>query len=256
MGIFQFIWSLFTAYRNLRKAMGGIDRARATMQDPQMAAYIRGDYEQAKSLAQDPFVQADLDRQLGHFAEAEQRLRTLSQAQENPKLGALIQDTLGEVLVEQGRHEEAMHCFQAALRLWPERGSTYRSVAEASLRRGGDSAEALRWARLAVEKEKAGPGVSVDVKAMNLGLDLATLAWAVAVHTHDMTEVDRLAEEVAQPAITPVCTQARVNYQFGKAWAALGDSARSSAHFRHAAQVDPNGIWGKASAAMASSSGA
>ena len=236
--------------------MSGIDRARAMMQDPSMAAYIHGDYEKARALTHDPLLQADLDRQLGRFAEAERSLRAFAQTQENPKLGALIQDTLGEVLVEQGRHPEALQSFQSAISLWPERGATHRNIAESYLRRGGDSAEALRWARLAVEKEKAGPGVSVDTKAINLGLDLATLAWAVAVHTHDATEVDRLADEVSQPAITPVCTRARMGYQFGKAWTALGDPVRASVYFQHAAQLDPNGIWGKAAAALATANGA
>jgi len=102
-----------------------------------------------------------------------------------------------------------------------------------------------------VEKEKAGPGVTEDTKMLNLGEDLATLAWAVAVHTHDATEVDRLSEEVALPGITPACAKAQVDYHFGKAWVELGDSRKSSLYFELAARTDPNGIWGRAAAAEA-----
>jgi tetratricopeptide (TPR) repeat protein len=189
--------------------------------------------------------------QLGEFAEAEQVLRPLAQTEQNPKLGALIQSLLGSVLLEQSRYEEAMQCFQASFRLWPERGSTHRAIAETLLRRGGDSREALRWARVAVQKEKSGPGLSSDSKAINLGEELATLAWAVAAHTRDATEVERLSEEVSMPALTPRSTQALAFYHFGLAWTELGNSPKSAAYFEHAARLDPNGIWGKAAAARA-----
>ena len=254
MGLFQLIWSFAKAFLGLRKAMRGIDRARATMQDPMMAAFIRGDYATAKSLAHDPFFQALIAMQLGHIDEAEQRLRALAQSVDQPQPGALIQSVLGEVLLEQKRFDEAMECFQAALRLWPERGTTYRQIAEMWLRRGDNSQEALRWARLALEKEKGGPGLSEDSKSICLGEDLATLAWAVAVHTHDATEVDRLCDEVSMPAITPASTRAQTGYQFGKAWAALGDPAKSAMYFQHAADLDPNGLWGRAAAALAAPS--
>jgi tetratricopeptide (TPR) repeat protein len=254
MGFFQVIWHLIKAFLNLRKAMRGADRARVLMRDPVMAAFIHGNYEQAKSLGPDPFFQAMIAMQLGGLADAEQRLRSLAASEQRPQLGAVIQSTLGQVLLQQSRYDQAMECFQAALRLWPERGSTYRDIAETWLRRGNNSQEALNWARQAVQKEKSGPGLSEDSKNICLGEDLATLAWAVAAHTHDVTEVERLTEEVSMPAITPVSTQAQVSFHFGKAFGELGNLARSVRYFEHAASVDPNGLWGRAAAALAATS--
>jgi tetratricopeptide (TPR) repeat protein len=117
------------------------------------------------------------------------------------------------------------------------------SEAEEILRRGDSSAEALRWARLAVEKEKAGPGLSQDSKELCLAEDFSTLAGAVAVHSHDGAEVDRLCQEIAFPAITPRSSLSMSSFLFGKAWAALGNTTESAAHFEAAIQRDPKGLW-------------
>jgi tetratricopeptide (TPR) repeat protein len=188
--------------------------------------------------------------QVGKLAEAEQLLRQAAGNQDNPKLAALVHAVLGQVLLHQNRGQEAMECFQKALQLWPERGSTHRDIAEALLRRGDNSAEALRWARLAVEKENAGPGLSEDSKSVNLAEETATLAWAVAVHLHDATEVDRLDSSISMPAITPHSSMAQIHWHLGQAYAALGKSDVSARHFEHAAMVDGNGIWGREAAAM------
>jgi tetratricopeptide (TPR) repeat protein len=219
-------------------------------QDPWLEAFRRGDYQAALGFATDPFLQANTIMQTGKFAEAEQLLRQFAGTVQEPKLAALLQCVLGQVLMHQNKGAEAMECFQKSVQLWPERGSTHRDIAEVLLRRGDSSAEALRWARLAVEKENAGPGLSEDSKNLNLAEDTATLAWAVAVHLHDVTEVDRLDSSITLPAITPVSSNAQIHYHLGQAYAALGNSAASAKHFEYAAMVNANGIYGRAAAAM------
>jgi len=49
-------------------------------------------------------------------------------------------------------------CFQLALRMWPERGSTYRAIAEWHLRRGDNSAEALALGASGGRERKGRPG--------------------------------------------------------------------------------------------------
>lgn len=243
------LFQIFFAYRKAKKNLEGCQRARTL--DPVIAAYRVGEYEKARTLTADPFLQAEMLIQLDRAAEGEQLLRQMAQTEQAPQRMALIQSLIGQVLLRQKRYDEAMECFQHALRDWPERGSTYRDIAEWWLRRGENPAEALRWAKLAVEKEKAGRGVSQDSKALSLGMELATLAWAVAVNSHDGAEVERLAEEVAFPAITPMCAPAMSSVHFGKAWAAVGDAAQSASHFKIAASRDPNGLWGREAASMA-----
>ncbi len=220
------------------------------MLDPVMAAYRLGQYEKARTLTSDPFLQAEMLIQLDRAAEGEQLLRQMAQTEQEPKRMAMVQSQIGQVLMRQQRYDEAMECFERALRDWPERGSTHRDIAEWWLRQGSNSAEALRWARLAVEKEMAGRGLSADSKAISLGQELATLAWSVAVHSHDEAEVDRLADQVAFPGTTPMCSLAMSSVHFGKAYAALGYTDRGALYFESAAQQDPNGIWGREAACM------
>jgi tetratricopeptide (TPR) repeat protein len=242
------LFEIFVAYRKAKKNLEACRRVR-TM-DPMTQAYRQGNYEQAMALATDPFMQAEMLIQLGRPSEAEEILRRMAETETQAKPRTLVMSQLGHLLMLQQRYDEAMECFQLALRMWPERGSTCRAIAEWHLRRGDNSAEALRWARLAVEKEKAGPGLSPDSKELCLAEDFSTLAWAVAVHSHDGAEVDRLCEEIAFPAITPRCSLSMSSFQFGKAWAALGNTTESAAHFEAAIQRDPKGLWAREAAAQ------
>lgn len=248
MGILRTLIEVFFAYRKAKKNLEACRRV--GMLDPIMRAYRQANYEQAHALASEPFMQAEMLLQLGRFSEAEQVLRQMSETTSEAKPRTLVVSQLGHLLMLQQRHEEAKACFEEALRLWPERGSTYRAIAEWHLRSGDNSAEALRWARLAVEKEKAGGGLSPDSKELCLAEDYSTLAWAVAEHSHDGVEVNRLCDEVAFPAITPACSLAMSSFQFGKAWAACGDRVQSAAHFQSAIHRDPNGIWAREAAAQ------
>jgi tetratricopeptide (TPR) repeat protein len=240
------LFEIFFAYRRAKKNLDIAMSARTA--DPLMLAYRLGNYEQALALAMDPFMKAEMLIQLGRASEAEEILRQMAGTVKEAKPRTLVMSQLGQVMMRQQRYGEAMECFQLALRMWPERGSTYRQIAEWHLRRGDNPPEALRWARLAVEKEKAGPGLSPDSKGICLCEDLSTLAWAVAEQLHDGVEVDRLCEEIGFPALTPACSLAMSSFHFGKAWAALGDPAQSAAHFEAAMQRDPNGVWGREAA--------
>jgi tetratricopeptide (TPR) repeat protein len=249
MGIFRLLFDFFFAYYRAKRNLESCMRARAQM-DPVTAAYRAGHYEKARTLTTDLFLQAEMLIQLDRTAEGEQLLRLMAESEKEPRRMALIQSALGHVLLRRKQCDESMECFQRALRSWPERGSTYRGIAEWWLSRGDNSEEALRWARLAVDKEKAGPGLSADSKALILGEELSTLAWAVAAHSHDPAEVERLSEQIAFPAIAPMSSLAMSAFHLGKAWAALGDESRSAIYFDLAAKRDPNGLWGRKAVSM------
>src|SRR5581483_1004086 len=113
--------------------------------DSVMDAYRRGDYEAAGKIAEGfreigeesayTFYRGSMLMHLGRFQEAEplQRRNVLLQSQ--PQLSALSYSMLGQNLQEQGQYEEAMDCFEAALRRWPAKGSIHRHMAELHLRR-------------------------------------------------------------------------------------------------------------------------
>jgi tetratricopeptide (TPR) repeat protein len=168
------------------------------------------------------------------------------------RLTALSRSMLGELYLERGRYGEAIRCFEASLRDWPGRGSSHRAIAETWLRRGDDPAEALKWAQLAVEEDRVAKDYTQEVRDTNLGEDLGTLAWAVAVASHDAAEVDRLVAEAESKVGTRLVTSsAQVQYFAGRAYDALGDTDRSTQHFKEASRIDSQGLWGRAARAAA-----
>src|SRR5262249_52475077 len=129
---------------------------------------------------------------------------------------ALSRETLGLVLLEEQRWSDALACFEACVRDWPDRGCSRRAIAETKLRQG-DVAEAVSHARAAVETDRTAKALNPEVHDVNLSEALATLAWAVAEHSGDKDEVDRLLGEAlplcegkAKPAV------AQVNYYAGR----------------------------------------
>jgi tetratricopeptide (TPR) repeat protein len=168
------------------------------------------------------------------------------------RLTAISRAMLGELYLERGRYGEAIRCFEASLRDWPGRGSSHRAIAEAWLRRGDDPAEALKWAQLAVEEDRSAKDYTQEVRDTNLGEDLGTLAWAVAVASHDAPQVDRLVAEAESKVGTRLVTSsAQVQYFAGRAYETLGDTKRSTQHFKEASRIDQQGLWGRAARAAA-----
>ena len=241
---------------NYRMAEKNLERAMAQPRGFQAISqvYHSGQYQHALAIcaasaqhgANVGVFQGAVLMQLGRLDEAEQTISQALTRETEPRSTALANCALGEVFLFQRRYDKALASFQTALNLWPERGATYRAIAEVGLRRGEDPSVVLQWAQLAVEKEKASRGLAPETKVMNLGVELATLAWALAVSLRNVAEVDRLvAEADSFCAGIPVSSIAQVHMLSGLAYAALGDEVKRARHFETAARVDPNGIWGR-----------
>jgi tetratricopeptide (TPR) repeat protein len=252
--------------------LGDLQRRRKRLAvDAHMDPYCKGDFKAAlqgtEKLKYDPraycFYRGATLLQLGDLKEAEtlllQNIALAEQAllsfrgkgsRNLIKLAAISRQALGETHLEQRRYDDALRCFEASLRDWPDRGSSHRAIAEAWLRRGNAPTEALKWARLAVEEDRASTDLTQEARDTNLGEDLATLAWAVAVASHDGSEVDRLVTEAVTVAGTVlVTTSAQVQYHSGLAYEALGNTERSAQHFNEAVRIDSQGRWGRAARA-------
>jgi len=223
-----------------------------------MQAYRRGDYETAlrateglRAADQETsycFFRGSMLMHLGRLDEAEPLQRRAVLRQSDPRRSALAYSQLGQNLQEQGRYDDAMDCFEAALRRCPGKGSVYRHLAELQLHRGDCPTEALKWANMATGAERASeaetPGME-EVNRLNLGLALSALAWAVAVARQDRARVDQLMNEAiplmgsnAKPYL------AQAHYHAGRAYSALGDLGKQAEHFDEAARLDPKGTWG------------
>ncbi len=244
-----------------------------------MAPYRKGDFDAALKAAEGLqsnaraycFFRGAIQMHLGDLNQAETLLQQSIQLSEKAtrvlqsrglgassalkkqiRLTALSRSSLGELYLDRGRYNEALRCFEQGLQDWPGRGGFHRGIAETWLRRGDDPNEALKWAKQAVDEERASKEYSQEVRDTNLGEALATLAWAVAAESRDQIEVNRLVEEAESKVGTRlVSSSAMVQYLSGRAYEALGDTSRSVQHFTEASRIDRRGRWGRAARAAA-----
>jgi tetratricopeptide (TPR) repeat protein len=198
---------------------------------------------------------------LGRFKEAEESLRQSLPMQKNPQQRANCEAILGMVLREQQRFEEAMACFESAMRVKARSGDINREVANTLLRQGTQPGEALRQARKAVEIDQAhrsatlskvSPRLDAENRDVSLGESLSTLAWAEAVNSGSASEVERLLQEAFGHGVeNHVPVMAKLHYNAGRAWAAIGKTEQSVTELNRAAEIDPRGNTGRlAKAAM------
>jgi tetratricopeptide (TPR) repeat protein len=220
-----------------------------------MDAYRRGDYESALKELESAkhndnsyeFFRGSILMELGELEEAEKLLRKNALLEKRDHQSSIAYSSLGEVMQEQERFDEAMDCFQASLRHMPDRGSAHRNIAEVLLVQKKNRDEALMWAKTAVEKERASAPRSEEVKTVNLSENLAALAWATAATSHDRQAVNQLlAEAIAMVENGAVSVAARVHYSAGRAYAELGELSESVAKWEKASTLDPKGRWGRA----------
>ena len=83
------------------------------------------------------------------------------------------------------------------------------------------------------------------------------LAWAVAASSGNVREVESLLEEaflLCGDDTKPILAQ--LHYHAGRAYAALNMPEKSRDHLRQATEADPQGIFGRLSRAIPSSSNA
>jgi hypothetical protein len=115
----------------------------------------------------------------GKFHEAEQTLRRAAARLRSRAAQAHTLEFLGNALLEQGRHDDAVRAYEAALHAVPGFRRPYRGLAESVLRRGQDPARALEY----IEKIAGPSGPSRRNSALNGRANddyWALKAWALA----------------------------------------------------------------------------
>ncbi|HET8549986.1 MAG TPA: tetratricopeptide repeat protein [Bryobacteraceae bacterium] len=222
-----------------------------------MSAHKRGDHatalRKADGLKRTPaepapyfFFRGASLYHLGRLDEAEKTLREGLSHEKDDHAAALVRETLGTTLLEEGRYDEARACFEDCARSMPNRGGGHRAVAELLLRKGACAEEALARARQAVDMDRSAPVWNHDVHRLNLSESLATLAWAVAALSGNAEEVERLLSEafaLCGTDVKPVLAQ--LHYHAGRAYSALGKPEKGSHHFVEAVRADPAGNFGR-----------
>jgi tetratricopeptide (TPR) repeat protein len=85
-----------------------------------------------------------------------------------------------------------------------------------------------------------------EARAWDLAQLLAIKAWAEALNSGDIAEVEYLLAKAftfCRETVVPV--RAQVYYHAGCAYSALGKIEESASHFQRAARLDPYGNYGR-----------
>ena len=229
----------------------------------QLEAYKRGDYETQMRIVEgfrrrgsEPsrylFFRGTALFELGDLAGAEGCLRRSIADERVPMLKTLAEDQLGLVLIEQGRHDEAIANFENVIALAPDRAGGHRGMAIALLRQGRQTGDALRHARQAVEIDEAARKAPREDLDLNLAESLAALAWAVAVYAGDAERTESLLEDAF--ALCPERTRpirAELHYHAARAYLALDRVDTCQVQLVRAIEADPKGNFGRLAAVEA-----
>lgn len=229
-----------------------------------MAAYRSGDYVTAlrkteglkngqEKTGEYCFLRGAMLHHLGQLDESEAILREAIRLHDDPRQKALVYNTLASVLMAQKRFPEAVAFYENAGRAWPDRGSSLCGIAETWLRQGREFSEAIHCAQQAVEIDHRATGMPKEALDKRLGEDFAVLAWATAANSGDVHEVESLlakAFPLCGTKTKPILAQ--IHYHAGKAYETLKMTEKAREHFRHAMEIDPQGIFGRLASAIAS----
>ena len=216
--------------------------------EPLWKAIQSGNYESALKLCDGlpPSPETDFFRgaalyHLRRLNESEAALRASLAKEKRLRAKCLVLNQLGNVLMEQGRTEEAIQSFEESVRLNPARGGALRGQAEVYLRGRFDLDKALKLAKKAVEIDRRQPA---PLKEVSLSISCAALAWALAANGQDDAARQTVREALAQCPPDNVPQTAEDHYLAGHAMLAIGDREAASGYFRRCAELEPAGNFG------------
>lgn len=179
----------------------------------------------------------------GRYREAEETLRrSLASSHARQSYGFAL-EYLGDALMEQGRYEEAMRSYEAALHAFPWRHRPYRGMAELLLRRGEKPAQALEYVENIVDFS----GLSWWQRKGNGKLQddyWGLKAWALARvgRTSEVAEAIENALKHTDKSAAP--DMASTHYRAGMALQTLERESEANEHFNAAIKFDPHGRRG------------
>ena len=152
---------------------------------------------------------------------------------------AALLGSLGEVIADQGRYEEATKCLQASIEMRDtEEGNAWMVSAELLLNQGTEPEKALE---LADEAMRAAKGrVAAKVKPRHS----ATRAWALALLGRRQEAEQAIAQAMLLRRETHAGQFANTRLNVGMALVAMEQPEKAIEHFRAAYEADPKGKYG------------
>jgi tetratricopeptide (TPR) repeat protein len=176
----------------------------------------------------------------GRAAEAEPRFRQalgmLPSDSRYPR--ERLHSSLGCVLMDLGRHDEAEQCFHNAIELGDVTGISQDGLAELRIARGVEAEQALAYSRQAIEHAERRPDGCVP------GAFYMHRAWALALLGRSEEARQSLAEGLRLPERT-VFASASLHWRAGMALLAMGQTEEARRHFRIGRDADPRGAFGQ-----------
>jgi tetratricopeptide (TPR) repeat protein len=184
----------------------------------------------------------------GRYREAEDTLRrSLASSQARQSYGSAL-EYLGDALLEQGRYDEAMRSYEAAVHAFPWRHRPYRGMAEMLLRRGEKPELALEY----IEKVLDFSGLSWWQRKGNGNPQddyWALKSWALVGVGRTSEVAEAIENALKHTGKNSAPDMAATHYRAGMAMQALGNESAANEHFKLAVQFDPHGRRGALSKA-------
>ncbi len=181
----------------------------------------------------------------GRAGEAEPILRELVETESDAAHKTLAFEMLGRVLMAQSRYADAKRAFEAAAKLMPNRSAAPSGLAELRLLQDTEPAQALADAERALQLHRDSL-LERKVARQRLAGIRGNQAWALALlgrSAESQQAIDAGVREM-DPNYTPEV--AGFYWRAGMAMLATGNAA--AAHFRRAAELDPQGYYGRLAA--------
>jgi tetratricopeptide (TPR) repeat protein len=192
-------------------------------------------------------LRADVLFFAGRARDAEPILRELVETEKESGHKALAFERLGRILMAQGRYDDSKRAFEAAARLKPERSAPSSGFAELRLLQDLEPAMALVDAGRALQlhgdsllERKAAKERRATIRGNQ--------AWALARLGRGAEAQQAIEAGLREMDLQYIPEVAGFYWRAGMAMLAIENANTAAAHFRRAAQLDPDGYYGKLAA--------
>jgi tetratricopeptide (TPR) repeat protein len=183
----------------------------------------------------------------GRAPEAETVLRGLVETEHDAKHKTLAFEHLGRVLLAQGRYDEAKRAFEAVSKLMSGRSAAYAGLAELRLTQGVEPVQALADAERALELHRDSLAERKGARE-RLAIIRGNQAWALARLGRSAESQEAIAAGAREMAPNYTPEVAGFYWRAGMAMLATENATAAVSHFRRAAELDPEGYYGRLAA--------
>jgi tetratricopeptide (TPR) repeat protein len=149
-----------------------------------------------------------------------------------------LYSSLGSVLIDLARYDEAERCFHRAIEMGDVTGNSQNGLAELRLVQGVEAVKALDYAGQAIEHAKRLPGGHIP------GAYHAHRAWALGLLGRGEEAREPLAQSLREPGESAFGCGDQ-HWRAGMALVAMQQPEEARKHFQMGHDADPRGTYGR-----------